>query len=134
MRSGVGVPTSSLGGDGDFYIDTSSNKIHGPKSDGNWPVGISIVGPAGVAGPNGADGINGINGAAGTSLVGSNFYVVTHYQMNGWHSASCTAGDVATGGGTQPMGANYPVTNVPGVPVSWTSEQDYVYAVCLDLP
>jgi hypothetical protein len=128
LRSGSGTPASSTGSDGDFYIDTSANKIHGPKSGGNWPAGVSLVGPTGSVGATGA------TGAPGTTLLGSNFYVVSHYQMNGWHSASCNAGDVATGGGTSPMGANYPETNASGVPTKWTSEQDYVYAVCLDLP
>lgn len=128
LRSGSGTPASSTGSNGDFYIDTSANKIHGPKSGGNWPAGVSLVGPAGSVGATGA------TGAPGTTLLGSNFYVVSHYQMNGYHSASCNAGDVATGGGTSPMGANYPETNASGVPTKWTSEQDYVYAVCLDLP
>jgi hypothetical protein len=90
-----------------------------------------------VAGAKGADGINGTNGtdgAQGTVLLASKFYVVSHYQMNGWHTASCNAGDVATGGGTTPMGGNYPETNASGVPTKWTSEQDNVYVVCLDLP
>ena len=46
---GTGVPASSTGNDGDFYIDMAANYIYGPKASGAWPAGISIVGPAGAS-------------------------------------------------------------------------------------
>jgi hypothetical protein len=137
IRSGSGVPSNSVVADGDFYVDSSSYKIHGPKAAGTWPIGVSLVGPVGadgINGTNGADGTNGTNGTPGTSFVAGNFYVVSHYQMNGWHTASCRAGDVATGGGVIPMAAQSPVTNGDGVPIGWRGEDDTVYVVCLDIP
>lgn len=59
VRSGTGAPTNSTGSDGDFYIDTSANKIHGPKSGGVWPSGVSLVGPAGATGGTGSAGAQG---------------------------------------------------------------------------
>jgi hypothetical protein len=52
LYNGSGSPPSALGGDGDFYIDTSADKIYGPKAGGVWPpTGVSLVGPQGPPGP-----------------------------------------------------------------------------------
>jgi len=69
VLSGSGVPAKSLGIDGDFYIDIKTMNMYGPKKNNNWPLPISMRGPAGPAGANGADGKNGTSGSvsAGTS-------------------------------------------------------------------
>ena len=69
VLSGSGVPAKSLGIDGDFYIDIKTINMYGPKKNNNWPLPISMRGPAGPAGANGADGKNGTSGSvsAGTS-------------------------------------------------------------------
>jgi len=54
VLSGAVDPTTE-GVDGDFYINTATNKIFGPKAT-TWPAGVSLVGPAGVDGADGADG------------------------------------------------------------------------------
>jgi hypothetical protein len=53
IRTGTGAPASSLGADGDFYIDTDADEIYGPKASGAWGTGTSIVGPQGATGPAG---------------------------------------------------------------------------------
>ena len=40
-------PIVATGTIGDFYINTASNKLFGPKSAGVWPAGVSLIGPAG---------------------------------------------------------------------------------------
>jgi hypothetical protein len=40
-----------MGTNGDFYIDTAARVMYGPKTNGLWPGGVSIVGPQGVQGP-----------------------------------------------------------------------------------
>lgn len=50
IRNGSGVPSSGLGVDGDFYIDTTAKTIYGPKTSGAWGSSTSIVGPTGAAG------------------------------------------------------------------------------------
>ena len=69
VLSGSGVPAKSFGIDGDFYIDIKTMNMYGPKKNNNWPLPISMRGPAGPAGANGADGKNGTSGSvsAGTS-------------------------------------------------------------------
>lgn len=37
VLNGTGAPTSTVGVDGDWYIDTAANKIYGPKAAGVWP-------------------------------------------------------------------------------------------------
>ena len=83
IRSGHGVPTSTLGIDGDFYIDLTNFNIYGPKLNDRWPNAVSLRGPAGspgttssspstskagaagATGPQGPQGIQGIQGAEG---------------------------------------------------------------------
>lgn len=44
VLNGVGSPSSSLGENGDFYIDTSTNKMYGPKTGGAWGVPVNLGG------------------------------------------------------------------------------------------
>ena len=70
ILNGKGAPKSSFGIDGDFYIDTRSLLLYGPKAKGKWPTPQSIQGPTG---PAGNDGRNGSDGKA----VGTNVSAVT---------------------------------------------------------
>ena len=59
LLHGAGAPSKSIGIDGDFYIDTRSLLISGPKTKGKWPTARSMQGANGVNGSNGSDGRNG---------------------------------------------------------------------------
>ncbi|MDW3211827.1 MAG: hypothetical protein R8N23_18300 [Reichenbachiella sp.] len=50
------VDPTSEGSNGDFYINTTTNSIFGPKADDSWGAGTSLIGAQGPAGPQGADG------------------------------------------------------------------------------
>ena len=77
ILSGSGVPASSIGIDGDFYIDIKNANLFGPKTKGAWKVAISlrarenkklaapVSGPAGAVGAKGATGDRGLSGATG---------------------------------------------------------------------
>ena len=70
ILNGKGVPGISLGINGDFYIDTRSLLIYGPKAKGKWPVPQNLQGPigaTGVTGVTGSDGKNGSDAKSGTS-------------------------------------------------------------------
>jgi hypothetical protein len=58
ILNGNGAPLNTLGINGDFYIDTRSLMISGPKKNGKWPVARSL---------QGANGVNGIDGKNGTA-------------------------------------------------------------------
>ena len=59
ILNGKGAPLSKNGIDGDFYIDTRSLLIYGPKKSGKWPLPQNLQGPVGA---NGTDGKNGNEG------------------------------------------------------------------------
>lgn len=42
LLNGVGEPTSSIGIDGDFYLDTTSYELYGPKTNGTWGIGTRL--------------------------------------------------------------------------------------------
>jgi len=48
IRAAAGAPEASLGNDGDFYFDTATATLYGPKADGEWPEeGVLLKGPKG---------------------------------------------------------------------------------------
>ena len=55
VLNGAVDPTTE-GVDGDFYINTASNEIFGPKAAGVWGTGTSLVGPTGATGATGPAG------------------------------------------------------------------------------
>lgn len=65
ILSGAGPPSSGLGSDGDFYINTAAKTVSGPKWAGAWGSETSLVGPPGARGPAGAAGADGSAGADG---------------------------------------------------------------------
>jgi hypothetical protein len=71
LLSGKGAPKSTIGIDGDFYIDTNNMSIYGPKTKGKWPSAVSMKGAPGTNGTNGTNGNTGATGAKGTSTTGS---------------------------------------------------------------
>jgi Phage tail repeat like len=42
ILSGSGAPSSSLGSNGGFYLDTANKKLYGPKTAGAWGSGIAL--------------------------------------------------------------------------------------------
>jgi uncharacterized protein (TIGR02145 family) len=47
ILNGTTNPAQSLGTIGDFYINTSTDSLFGPKTNAGWGTGISIIGPKG---------------------------------------------------------------------------------------
>ena len=66
LLNGKTPPVSSVGKNGDFYIDIKNLMIYGPKKNGLWPLGISLKGSDGK---NGTDGKNGSDGSTVTKTV-----------------------------------------------------------------
>jgi hypothetical protein len=75
ILNGSTNPTLGIGVNGDFYINTTSDSIFGPKTSGAWGVGtplrgpIGPQGPAGPTGPAGPQGNGGLPGYLGTGKV-----------------------------------------------------------------
>jgi hypothetical protein len=50
LASGAGAPAATVGHDGDFYIDTTTGTLYGPKVGGVWPTpGVDLGGVQGAA-------------------------------------------------------------------------------------
>ncbi|MGH2808501.1 MAG: hypothetical protein ACRDKT_14635, partial [Actinomycetota bacterium] len=65
ILNGSGTPDGGLGTVGDFYLDTTTPTLFGPKTATGWGTAIPLVGPAGANGTNGADGADGLPGEPG---------------------------------------------------------------------
>lgn len=51
ILNGNTLPTSGVGTNGDFYLNTANNTLYGPKASGSWPSsGVLLVGPKGDQG------------------------------------------------------------------------------------
>jgi hypothetical protein len=115
--NGIVNPTTE-GVNGDFYINTATNQIFGPKAAGVWPAGVNLVGPTGATGPTGV-GTTGATGPAGvTGNVGPTGPTgVTGAGVTGATGPQGVTGDVGptgvTGAGvtgaTGPVGATGPL-------------------------
>ena len=65
ILNGTTNPAAGTGVLGDFYLNTSSKTLFGPKTAGGWGSGVSIIGPTGAAGATGATGPQGVQGFSG---------------------------------------------------------------------
>ena len=85
ILNGKGAPSTAVGIDGDFYIDSAALAIYGPKTLGRWPAPSSLkvpvpvvtdskggsvtavtIGEKGEKGEKGATGLTGAAGATGS--------------------------------------------------------------------
>jgi hypothetical protein len=94
---GTGAPSSGVGNNGDFYIDTAASRIYGPKASGAWPSGTSLVGPLGPAGTNGTNGTNGAGFANGSQ--GGQIYLTSTSSPYAPASPQTATGDVTISSG-----------------------------------
>ncbi|HEY4929302.1 MAG TPA: hypothetical protein VIH95_09125 [Acidimicrobiales bacterium] len=66
LLSGTTSPTNLTGYDGDFFYDTTTSVLFGPKSGGLWPgTGTSLLGATGAPGAPGSTGNPGAQGPVG---------------------------------------------------------------------
>lgn len=109
ILSGTGIPASSLGKDGDYYIDKATSTFYGPKAGATWNTSISLKGQTGANGANGTDGTNGSNGDNGSN--GANGADGTN-GSNGANGADGTNGANGTNGSTILNGTNAPALSI----------------------
>lgn len=110
-------PSGADGVDGDFYINTATHFLYGPKAAGAWPAGTSLIGPQGLPGNQGEPGADGntvLYGAAdpvaGTGVNG-NFYIntTTHFMFGpkaggAWPAGTSLVGPQGLPGNQGPPG------------------------------
>lgn len=79
---GTSVPNAE-GNDGDYYLDTATMFLYGPKASGTWPSGTALIGATGATGPTGPTGPAGGAGPTGpTGPAGSAVYAVDSGSAN----------------------------------------------------
>jgi hypothetical protein len=66
ILNGIGIPKSTIGRNGDFYIDIKNFNFYGPKKNGKWNTGFNLRGPQGSSGIDGKPGERGA-GASGSA-------------------------------------------------------------------
>jgi hypothetical protein len=69
VLSGPDDPMTDEGNDGDFYINTTTNILFGPKTTIGWGAGISMIGPTGATGATGPQGVPGTPGPGSMSSI-----------------------------------------------------------------
>jgi hypothetical protein len=74
---GTGAPSSGLGANGNYYLDTAAQVVYGPKAAGAWPTGVPLANSLVLLGgihvaPAGPQGIQGLPGPKGDPGVASN--------------------------------------------------------------
>ena len=104
VLNGKGAPSNTLGINGDFYIDTRSLLISGPKTKGKWPTPRSLQGSNGT---NGTDGRNG-NDAKSVSTASTVAGPVGPQGERGEKGIDGVAGSSGAAGVAGAMGANGP--------------------------
>jgi hypothetical protein len=144
-QQGDGVPGAGVGSDGDFYLDTLTGNIYGPKIAGAWGAVIFNIaegqqGPAGPAGATGATGATGAAGADGRTVLngtgvpgsglganGDFFIDTTGWVIYGpkaggvWPGGASLVGPAGATGATGPVGPTGPTG--PAVPLSDATPQ-----------
>ena len=71
LLSGKGEPKSTLGINGDFYLDVNKMNMFGPKTKNKWPAPVSLKGASGTNGKNGATGATGAKGSSSSGSDGA---------------------------------------------------------------
>jgi hypothetical protein len=90
---GVGAPSAKLGINGDFYIDTKTQALYGPKSGAKWSRGISLRSPTSSASENVNSGFTGSN-----SSKSKNVGIVSTAIKNGGGSGGASGSAIGKGG------------------------------------
>ncbi len=67
MLTGTVDPAAGDGNNGDFYYNSATRAIFGPKAGGTWPAGVSLAGATGATGATGLAGATGPAGATGSA-------------------------------------------------------------------
>ena len=106
LMNGGGSPSG--GNDGDFWIDTTNNRLYGPKASGSWPVSYTnLIGPTGPQGATGATGPQGAQGAQGATGLQGNTGATGATGPQGPAGVSLTVQDEGSSLSTTASGINF---------------------------
>lgn len=72
IYSGNSVPETTIGKVGDFYLNTSTGLLYGPKTAAGWGAGLPLKGPAGATGATGIAGSKTLSGTGAPAIESGN--------------------------------------------------------------
>jgi hypothetical protein len=104
ILSGIGIPKSTIGRNGDFYIDIKNFNFYGPKRNGKWNTGFNLRGPQGASGVDGKSGERGLSSSGSVGPKGEKGDKGERGEA-GSSGASGPAGAAGSIGATGPAGA-----------------------------
>lgn len=110
VLNGKGAPSNNLGINGDFYIDTRSLLISGPKASGKWPTARSLQGANGTNGTDGRNGNDAKNVSTASNVAGPSGPQGERGEkgVDGVAGANGATGSAGAAGSTGPAGATGP--------------------------
>lgn len=110
VLNGKGAPSNNLGINGDFYIDTRSLLISGPKASGKWPIARSLQGANGTNGTDGRNGNDAKNVSTASNVAGPSGPQGERGEkgVDGVAGANGATGSAGVAGSTGPAGATGP--------------------------
>jgi|GEM_PF-5111138 len=121
LLHGPAAPVNELGNDGDFYIDTASHTLFGPKVDGTWGAGVSIQGEPGDPGPKGDQGDPGPKGDQGDPGPQGD------PGINGGGAAEAGLAALFSAAGGMAIGAEITAIQTAGYSVAGVGAARYIY-------
>ena len=86
ILNGTNDPDIFTGVLGDFYLNTTTYVLFGPKGATGWNSGVSLIGPQGPQGIQGVQGLQGIPGNNANLPSGSNQGDMLYWNGNQWIS------------------------------------------------
>lgn len=122
MHAGAGAPIDVIiGHDGDFYIDTKTKTLYGPRIGGMWGAGVSMVGEVGPIGKTGSALLSGITPPDSSTGIVGDFYLDINAKIiygpkserAGWGVGSPITGPQGSPGVSGPQGPQGPA-GAPG--------------------
>ncbi len=97
--SGEGTPATSLGNEGDYYLDKTAVMLYGPKTTSGWGTGLSLQGEQGDPGSQILAGDGEPDGTLG--IIGDYYVDTTNYLFYGPKHSVNDSRLVSWGGGLQ---------------------------------
>jgi len=101
ILNGIGIPKSTIGRNGDFYIDIKNFNFYGPKKNGKWNTGFNLRGPQGASGVDGKSGERGLSSSGSVGPKGEK----GDKGERGEAGSSGASGPAGSIGATGPAGA-----------------------------
>ena len=95
LLNGAADPTSTDGSDGDFWINTTTWEIFGPKSSSAWPAGVSLVGPAGDAFTCGTNQVTYNGHDYSTVAIGTQCWFAENLRSGNYANGDAIPGDLS---------------------------------------